>query len=191
MTTLLRPSMELLPGYVAALERGWSPDSLNPTATAEELAAIATDPAGFVAGHEDLEALGAPLRLPDDSLAPRLPSFWRWIWDGGFCGAIGLRWQPGTAALPDHVPGHVGYGIVSWRQGQGYAKRALALLLPQAWHLGLEHVEVVTEPDNVGSRRVVAACGGVLVERFRTDPAYGSVEKLRYRIPQPGVSRSA
>ena len=186
MTTLLRPSMELLPGYIAALKRGWSPDSLNPAATAEELAAIASDPAGFVAGHEDLEALGAPLRLPDDSLAPRLPGFWRWIWDGGFCGAIGLRWQPGTAVLPDHVPGHVGYGIVSWRQGQGYATRALALLLPQAWRLGLEHVEVVTEPGNLGSRRVVAACGGVLVGRYRTDPAYGSVEKLRYRIQRPG-----
>ena len=185
MTNLLRPCVELLPGYVTALERGWSPDSLNPTATAEELVAIASDPSGFIAGHEDLDALGAPIRLPDGSLTPRLPSFWRWIWDGGFCGAIGLRWQPGTSALPDHVPGHVGYGIVSWQQGQGYATRALKLLLPHAWRLGLEHVEVVTEPGNVGSRRVVAACGGVLVERFRTDPAYGSVEKLRYRIPQP------
>ena len=191
MTVLLPPSIELLPDYVAALERGWSPDNLRATATAEELAAIASDPAGFIASLEDLEARGAPIQLPDDSLVPRLPSFWRWIWDGGFCGAIGLRWQPGTAALPDHIPGHVGYGIVSWRQGQGYARRALALLLPQAWHLGLEHVEVLTEPDNVASRRVITACGGVLVERFRTEPAYGSVEKLLYRIPQPSVSRSA
>lgn len=184
MTTLLRPSMELLPAYVAALERGWSPDSLNPTATVEELATIASDPSGFIAGHEDLDALGAPLRLPDGSLVPRLPSFWRWIWDGGFCGAIGLRWQPGTAALPDHVPGHVGYGIVAWRQGQGYATRALKLLLPHAWRLGLEHVEVVTEPGNLGSQRGGAACGGVLVEWFRTEPAYGSVEKLRSRKPR-------
>ena len=66
MTTLLRPSLSLLPGYVAALERGWSPDSLNDKATAEEFAAIASDPVGFIAGHEDLEALGAPIRLPDD-----------------------------------------------------------------------------------------------------------------------------
>ena len=78
---------------------------------------------------------------------------------------------------------------MSWRQGQGYATRALTLLLPQAWSLGLEHVEVVTEPDNVASRRVIAACGGLLVEQFRTDPAYGGVEKLRYRIPQSGVCR--
>ncbi len=187
MITLVRPSLALLPAYVVALERGWSPDSLNASATAEELAAIAADPAAFVAGFEDLEALGAPIRLPDGSLVPRLPGFWRWIWDGEFCGAIGLRWQRGTAALPDHIPGHVGYGVVSWRQGQGYATRALRLLLPLAWRQGLEHVEVVTEPDNIGSRRVVAACGGVLVERFRTDPAYGGVEKLRFRIPRPDV----
>ena len=186
MTVLLRPTLELLPGYAAALERGWSPDSLSATATAEELAEIASDPAGFIASLEDLEALGTPIRLPDGSLAPRLPGFWRWIWDDGFCGAIGLRWQPGTAVLPAHVPGHVGYGVVSWRQGQGYATRALALLLPHAWRLGLEHVEVVTEPDNVASRRVIAACGGLLVERFRTDRAYGDVEKLRFRIARPG-----
>ncbi|MGI3777255.1 MAG: GNAT family N-acetyltransferase [Janthinobacterium lividum] len=187
MTTLVRPTLALLPEYVAALERGWSPDSLNAAATAEELAAIAADPAAFVAGFEDLDALGEPIRLPDGSLVARLPGFWRWIWDGGFCGAIGLRWQRGTAALPDHIPGHVGYGVASWRQGQGHATRAMRLLLPQAWGLGLEHVEVVTEPGNVGSRRVVAACGGVLVERFRTDPAYGGVEKLRYRILRPGA----
>ncbi len=144
---------------------------------------------GFITSLEDLEALGTPIRLPDDSLVPRLPGYRRWIWNAGFCGAIGLRWQPGTAALPTHVLGHVGYGVASWRQGQGHATRALKLLLPQAWHLGLEHVEVVTEPDNAASRRVIAACGGLLVERFRTDPAYGGVEKLRYRILQPGVRR--
>ncbi|MGI4797410.1 MAG: GNAT family N-acetyltransferase [Janthinobacterium lividum] len=187
MITLVRPSLELLPDYVGALERGWSPDSLNATATAEELAAIASDPAGFIACFEDLEALGPPTRLPDGSLVPRLPGFWRWIWDGGFCGAVSLRWQPGTVTLPDHVPGHVGYGVVSWRQGQGYATCALRLLLPHAWRLGLEHVEVVTEADNIGSQRVATACGGVLVERFHTDPAYGGVEKLRYRILRPDL----
>ena len=78
---------------------------------------------------------------------------------------------------------------MSWRQGRGHATRALGLLLPQAWRLGLEHVELVTEPDNAASRRVIAACGGLLVERFRTDPAYGGAEKLRYRILQPGGRR--
>ena len=189
MTVLLPPSIELLPDYVAALERGWSPDNLRATATAEELAAIASDPAGFIASLEDLEARGAPIQLPDGSLVPRLPGFWRWIWEGGFCGAIGLRWQPGTAALPTHVLGHVGYGVVSWRQGKGHATRALMLMLPEAWRLGLEHVEVVTEPDNVGSRRVIAACGGLLVGPFRTDPAYGGAEKLRFRILRPGVQQ--
>lgn len=190
MTVLLRPSLALLPGVVAALERGWSPDTLRPAATAEELAAIASDPEGFVAGLEDLDALGAPIRLPDGSCVARLPGFWRWIWDAGFCGAIGLRWQPGATALPAHVLGHVGYGVVSWRQGQGHARRALTLLLPHAWSLGLEHVEVVTDPDNIASQRVIAACGGRLVERFRSDPAYGGVEKLRFRIARPDGHRA-
>lgn len=63
------------------------------------------------------------------------------------------------------------------------------LMLPEAWSLGLEHVEVVTEPGNVASQRVIAACGGLPVERFRTDPAYGGAEKLRFRIARPGVHR--
>ncbi len=84
MTILLRPSLDLLPGYVAALERGWSPDSLRAAATAKEPAAIASDPAGFVASLDDLQAPGAPIRLPDSSLVPRLPGFCRWIWDAGF-----------------------------------------------------------------------------------------------------------
>ena len=41
---LVWPSRDYLPGYVAALERGWSPDNVRGQAAAqEELARIATD----------------------------------------------------------------------------------------------------------------------------------------------------
>jgi predicted acetyltransferase len=47
---------------------------------------------------------------------------------------------------------------------------------------GLDHVEISTDPDNLASQRVIAACGGVLIERFRKEAAYGGDEALRYRI---------
>lgn len=180
---LVTPDLEHLPGYADALRRGWSPDNERGEVTArEQLAAIEADAAAFVASRTDPEARGDPIELPDGTRAPRLPGFHRWIWDGAFCGNIGLRWQPGTTALPPHVLGHIGYGVVPWKRRRGYAHQALSLLLPEAAALGLSHVEITTDLGNVASRRVIEACGGRLVERFRKLPAYGGAEALRYRI---------
>ena len=87
------------------------------------LAAVASDPAGFIAGFGDPEALGALIRLPVDSLAPRRPDF-------GAGSGVGLlrRDQPALATghcgpAPWSGPCRLGKGV-SWRQGQGYATRS-------------------------------------------------------------------
>jgi predicted acetyltransferase len=178
------PSLEHLPAYAEALRRGWSPDNIRGAEAArEELAAIEADPAAFVAQQVDREASGPPVRLPDGTTAHRLPGYRLWIFDGEFCGVIGLRWQPGTSALPPHVLGHVGYAVVPWKRGLGIATRALGLMLDHARAEGLEHVEVTTDLDNVASRKVIEANGGRLVEAFRKPAAYGGKESLRFRIP--------
>jgi len=180
---LVRPAMQHLPGYVDALERGWSADNVRGVVAArEELEKIRADPGKFVEGLFDREAKGSPVTLPDGTTVPRLPGYRMWLWDGEFCGSIGLRWQPGTCALPAHVLGHIGYAVVPWKQRRGYATKALRLLLPHARAEGLEYVEITTDPDNLPSQRVVLANGGVLVERFRKPPQYGDVEGLRFRI---------
>ena len=59
---LVWPSRDHLPGYVAALERGWSPDNVRGAEAArEQLAAIAADPERFVSSLIDPEAKGAPI----------------------------------------------------------------------------------------------------------------------------------
>lgn len=180
---LVRPLARYLPGYVNALERGWSPDNLRGDAViAEDLASIAAAPERFLASLTDREARGAPIVLPDGSLVARLPGFTRWLWDGEFCGVIGLRWQRGTSTLPPSCPGHIGYAVVPWKRGRGYATQALRLLLPEARAEGLEWVELSTEPGNVASQRVIEANRGVLVERFRKPASLGGSEALRYRI---------
>lgn len=180
---LVIPSPAHLDSYVAALRRGWSPDNVRGAAAAvEQLARIDADAPAFLAALDDRDAKGPPVKLPDGSEVRRIPGFVRWMWDGEFCGSIGFRWQPGTAALPAHVLGHIGYAVVPWKQGRGHASAALRQLLPEAAALGLPFVEITTEPDNVASQRVIEKAGGVLFERYTQPAAYGSKPGLRYRI---------
>jgi predicted acetyltransferase len=181
--TLVWPSREYLPSYVAALKRGWSPDNVRgQVAAQEELARISSDADVFLASLVDKEAAGDPITLPDGTTVPRLPGYRRWLWDGEFCGSIGLRWQRGTEALPPHCLGHIGYAVVPWKQRRGYATSALREVLREAKAEGLRFVEITTDPDNVASRRVVEANGGVLVEEFVTPVSLGGKREFRYRV---------
>jgi predicted acetyltransferase len=180
---LVKPSPEHLDSYVAALRQGWSADNIRGAVAAqEELARIDVDALAFLASQDDREAKGPPVKLPDGSEVRRIPGFRRWMWDGEFCGSIGLRWQPASAALPPHVLGHIGYAVVPWKQRRGYATGALRQLLPEARAQGLPYVEITTDPDNVASQRVIEKAGGVLFERFIKPAVYGSQPGLRYRI---------
>jgi predicted acetyltransferase len=173
-----------LAAYVAALREGWSPANVAGDAVVRaHLAAIERDADAFLDSLHDPEARGAPIMLPDGSSVPRLPGYTRWIWDGEFCGAIHFRWQVGTDELPAHVLGHIGYAVVPGKRGQGHATRALGLLLPEARAVGLRHVELTTDPENVASQRVIIANGGALLGGFRKQAAYGGEEGLRFRIP--------
>lgn len=183
MVELVKPALEHLPSYKAALERGWSPDNVRlEQATREQLAAIEKDPVAFLADLDDPLANGGPITLPDGRKVPRLPGFRRWIWDGEASGSIGFRWQPGTAALPPHVLGHIGYAVVPWKRRRGYATEALRLMLDEARAVGLPYVEITAKPGNPASHKVILTNGGKLVERFFEDAAYGGAESLRFRI---------
>jgi predicted acetyltransferase len=183
---LRRPALHILPSYVAALQSGWSADNVRGRAAAEEeLRRIDENAQAFVDSLDDREAKLPSVVLPDGSTVQRLPGFRRWIWDGEFCGSIGFRWSPGTSELPPHVLGHIGYAIVPWKRGRGHASLALRLLLPEAWSLGLTHVDITTDPDNIPSQKVVLNNGGRLVGRFIKLQAYGGGESLLFRIDAP------
>ncbi|MEO8193803.1 MAG: GNAT family N-acetyltransferase [Gemmatimonadales bacterium] len=179
---LVWPAAEYLPGYVTALEKGWSPDNLRPEVTDELLGQIAKDSAAFLSQQVDREAKGPPVTLPDGSTVDRLPGYHKWLWDGEFCGDIGFRWQPGTADLPPYCLGHIGFSVVPWKRRKGYASRALELLLPEVRLEGLPYVELTTDEDNIGSRRAITKNGGQLFERFDKPAVYGGAPSLRFRI---------
>jgi predicted acetyltransferase len=179
---LVWPASEHLASYRHALEQGWSPDNLRPEAAQEELARIDSDAQQFLAEQVDRDGTGPRIILPDGRSVPRLPGIHRWMWDGEFCGGINLRWQPGTAELPPYCLGHIGYAVVPWKRGRGYATQALAAILPEAREVGLPYVELTTDASNLASQRVIEANGGRVVERFNKPAGYGGAESLRYRI---------
>jgi predicted acetyltransferase len=174
---LLEPSLELLPGYADALARGWSPNNLRDV-SAEQLAAIGENARAFIAS---LLSQSGSISLPDGTVIPKLPNRLRWMWDDGFAGHIGLRWQAGTDDLPDYVLGHIGYAVVSWKRGRGYATRALGLMLAEAREVGLGRVRITTDSDNVASRRAIEANGGRLAGEF-VNPRFGPEPKLLYEV---------
>ncbi len=180
---LLVPSLAQLDAYADSLRNGFWSDNLRREASArEELEKIVADPAAFVASLDDPEAKGPPIPLPDGSTVERLPGYRRWMWDGGFCGSVNFRWQPGTSELPPYSLGHLGYGVVPWKRRRGYATRAVALMLPEARKLGLEYIDLTTDHDNFPSQKVITANGGTLVRRFTKAAGQGGAEALLFRI---------
>ncbi|MFP5447907.1 MAG: GNAT family N-acetyltransferase [Alphaproteobacteria bacterium] len=188
--TLEVPSLDLLPAYADALRRGWSADNVRgKDAADEELEKIAADPEGFIQSLDNPDGGGPPVLRLDGSYGPRLPSIRRWIWDGGFCGAIGLRWGPGGGPLPDWFPyGHIGYAVPPWRRGRGYASEALALMLEAARGRGLGQVELTTDADNPASQKVVLKNGGYLAAREPGGTLHLGAEILRWRIDLSAAS---
>lgn len=180
---IVHPAAEHLPSFIAALTRGWSPDSQRGEAAArDELAAVSDDPALYLARQVDREAKGPRIKMPDGTTVARIPGYIHWMWDGEFCGSIGFRWQPGTTALPPTCLGHIGYSVVPWKRRRGYATLALRQLLPIVRNEGLPYVEITTDLSNTVSQKVIEANGGVLVERFVKPAAHGATDGLRFRI---------
>jgi len=182
MGCLVRPAMEHLDVYCAALSMGWSPDNLRPDAAQEGLAEIAKCPKTFLSRLEDLQGQGPPVILPDGSSVPRLPSLKKWIWANGFCGCIALRWQPDTDDLPPTCMGHIGYAVVPWRRREGLATAALKEMLPIAREVGLQRVDLTVDPDLTASIGVIKAAGGRYVKTFITPEQIGGHTDALYRI---------
>lgn len=102
-----------------------------------------------------------------------------WLIDNGeFIGRASIRHE-----LTDHLlkeGGHVGYDIRPSKRKMGYGKKILELALLKAKELGITDVLITCSINNVGSRKVIEANGGVLENR--SQPRQDNPAKLRYWI---------
>ena len=93
--------------------------------------------------------------------------------EGVVVGRVSLRHELTPWLL--EVGGHIGYAVRPTARRRGYATGALAQLLPVAARLGIDPALVTCDDDNIGSRKVIQANGGVL-----EDARNG---KLRFWVP--------
>lgn len=101
------------------------------------------------------EAAGTDLpsgRVPADLLLAEV--------DGQVVGRVSVRHRLTPFLL--EVGGHVGYAVGPRYRRRGHATEILRQALARLRDLGVARVLVTCDADNVGSARVIEACGGVL-----------------------------
>jgi len=146
----------------AAIEEGLSADWLQ---------AAAADFASFVERRRTVrERWGVPVTE-------------LWFVDGSdYLGTVIIRHYL-TPAL-EREAGHIGYHVVPGHRRRGHATQMLAQALGVCQQLGLGQVLVTCAVDNLGSRRVIEANGGVLIGSLLAKPATGSRPPSRAPEPQ-------
>jgi predicted acetyltransferase len=102
-----------------------------------------------------------------------------WVEGTDYLGRIAVRHRLTDRLL--EVGGHIGYDVRPTARRRGHATAMLAAALPVAAGLGIESALVTCDSDNVGSRRVIEANGGVL-----EDERGGN---LRFWVPAPAAAR--
>ncbi len=158
------------------------PDESFHASEIETLDEASADIPAFLAKLDDPEGKAGDIKLPSGEYVPRLPGFYRWMWDGEVCGTINFRWKVGSTDLPPYCLGHIGYGVFPWKRGLGYASEALREILKEVAPLNMPYIEITTNVDNIASQKVILKNGGVLIEQFTKPDISGGGLGLRYRI---------
>jgi predicted acetyltransferase len=86
-------------------------------------------------------------------------TYW-WVHDGRYLGRIAIRHRLTPSLL--EIGGHIGYDVRPSARRQGHATAMLGAALRPARELGIESALITCAVENVASRRVIEANGGVL-----------------------------
>jgi predicted acetyltransferase len=102
-----------------------------------------------------------------------------WAADDEYLGRLAIRHRLTPGLL--EFGGHIGYDVRPTARRRGHASAMLAAALPISRDLGIDHVLVTCDPDNVGSRRTIEKNGGEFEDQRGN--------KLRYWIATDGRPR--
>ncbi|QRV01936.1 GNAT family N-acetyltransferase [Arcanobacterium phocisimile] len=97
--------------------------------------------------------------------------------DEELVGRVSIRHELNEFLL--NQAGHIGYAVRPAYRCQGFATEILQQSLRYMHSLGVERALVTCDETNVGSRKVIEACGGVYENTFHGE----GVGKLRYWFP--------
>jgi predicted acetyltransferase len=112
---------------------------------------------------------------PDDEIRPDLvhsTTLW-WVEGRTYLGRLSIRHE--LNELLRTLGGHIGYAVRPSARRRGHATAMLKAGLPFANRRGIDPALITCDNDNVASRKVIEACGGVPVEPYE--------HKLRYWVP--------
>lgn len=111
------------------------------------------NPETFAAFAADLQTVSASaLRVPCTT--------WWWCEGDTYLGRIAIRHEL-TERLR-RKGGHIGFDVRPTARRRGHGTAMLKAALPKARELGLRHVLITCDEDNLGSRGVIEANGGIL-----------------------------
>lgn len=172
MPHLVPPSTQYQASYLSALDEYLAEKPVAAHYTTLDPDRIRKNFQEYVAGLLD-EANG--VGLPPG----HVPHTEFWLVEGDeFLGRLDIRHE-----LNDylhHAGGHIGYDLRPSARGKGYGKLILKLGLEKAKELGIENALVTCDLNNLPSKKVIEANGGVL-EDVRAMGS-GQADKARYWI---------
>ena len=180
MPELVAPTTAVHESFVAAMEefaaegRGDIADSSTIGRDIRERSASWTDPDTFARYVGEVVAEALPDSPRPAGYVP-MTTLW-WIEGDSYLARIAIRHRLTPWLLEQG--GHIGYDVRPSARRQGHATAMLRAALPIAAGLGIRRALVTCDHDNIGSRKVIEACGGVFEDR--------RADKLRYWIDTGG-----
>lgn len=80
-------------------------------------------------------------------------------------GIIQIRHKPSFGVgIPENMASHIYYEIFPAYHKKGYGKKILSLGLEKVKEIGLKEVFLTVTEDNIGSKKIIEANGGIFVE---------------------------
>ena len=164
MPQLVEPSAALAESFRSAMPDFAAEGRGGP----QDHSALGHDLTGFAAQWhtpQGFERFLAELRQAGDTSVPPPPNrvhsstYW-WAEGAQYLGSIRIRHALTPQLL--EAGGHIGYDVAPKARRRGHGTSMLRAALPIAAEIGLDQVLITCDTDNVGSRRVIEANGGVL-----------------------------
>jgi predicted acetyltransferase len=165
MPDLVAPTTAVRRSFLAAVEELVAEGRTGDGSMLRRWMDLFSDRWGTVEGFAEFVAYLGADTLPD---SPRptghVPQSTWWLVDGEeYLGRISVRHEL-TEWLREYG-GHIGYEVRPTARREGHATRMLRDVLPHVRALGIDSALLTCDEDNIASRRVIEAAGGVFEDR--------------------------